>query len=387
METEVKKIPYLDLKAINEPYEKEIKDAINKVVNSGWYLQGEAVKKFEKSYAQFIGTEYCISCANGTDALKLMLMGELAIGNLQKGDEVIVPANTYFATVLAISSVGLTPVLVDANIDTLQIDDQLIEARITPKTRAIMIVHLYGKLAWTPKIAEICKKHHLLLFEDNAQGFGCSTTLSDSSEKPSKRRYTGNLSDAAAHSFYPSKNLGALGDAGAVTTNNRELAEAIMSLHEYGKIEDGIFRYQGVNSRMDEIQAAVLNVKLQYPENEQKARHRQIQLYLEHLDDSIKDRCIAAKLISPAHENVFHVFPFLTPKRDQLKAFLAENGVGTKIHYFRPPYLQPCYPEMNHLEFPVAKRIADEELSLPCNSSLNDEDIIRVSKLINQFLA
>lgn len=231
METEVKKIPYLDLKAINEPYEKEIKDAINKVVNSGWYLQGEAVKKFEKSYAQFIGTEYCISCANGTDALKLMLMGELAIGNLQKGDEVIVPANTYFATVLAISSVGLTPVLVDANIDTLQIDDRLIEARITPKTKAIMIVHLYGKLAWTPKIAEICKKHHLLLFEDNAQGFGCSTTLSDSSEKTSKRRYTGNLSDAAAHSFYPSKNLGALGDAGAVTTNNRELAEAIMSLH------------------------------------------------------------------------------------------------------------------------------------------------------------
>lgn len=165
METEVKKIPYLDLKAINEPYEKEIKDAINKVVNSGWYLQGEAVKKFEKSYAQFIGTEYCISCANGTDALKLMLMGELAIGKLQKGDEVIVPANTYFATVLAISSVGLTPVLVDANIDTLQIDDQLIEARITPKTKAIMIVHLYGKLAWTPKIAEICKKHHLLLLK------------------------------------------------------------------------------------------------------------------------------------------------------------------------------------------------------------------------------
>ena len=158
METEVKKIPYLNLKAINEPYEKEIKDAINKVVNSGWYLQGEAVKKFEKSYAQFIGTEYCISCANGTDALKLILMGELAIGKLQKGDEVIVPANTYFATVLAISSVGLAPVLVDANIDTLQIDDQLIEARITPKTKAIMIVHLYGKLAWTPKIAEICKK-------------------------------------------------------------------------------------------------------------------------------------------------------------------------------------------------------------------------------------
>ena len=164
METEVKKISYLDLKAINKPYEKEIKDAINKVVNSGWYLQGEAVKRFEKSYAQFIGTEYCISCANGTDALKLMLMGELAIGKMQKGDEVIVPANTYFATVLAISSVGLTPVLVDANIDTLQIDDQLIEARITPKTKAIMIVHLYGKLAWTPKIAEICKKHHLLLF-------------------------------------------------------------------------------------------------------------------------------------------------------------------------------------------------------------------------------
>ena len=273
METEVKKIPYLNLKAINEPYEKDIKDAINKVVNSGWYLQGEAVKRFEKSYAQFIGTEYCISCANGTDALKLMLMGELAIGKLQKGDEVIVPANTYFATVLAISSVGLTPVLVDANIDTLQIDDQLIEARITPKTKAIMIVHLYGKLAWTPKIAEICKKHHLLLFEDNAQGFGCSTTLSDSSEKPSKRRYTGNLSDAAAHSFYPSKNLGALGDAGAVTTNNRELAEAIMSLHEYGKIEDGIFRYQGVNSRMDEIQAAVLNVKLQYPGSLPPSRH------------------------------------------------------------------------------------------------------------------
>ena len=379
-------IKYLDLKSVTAQHGSEISEAVQRVVDSGWYLQGAENKAFCKEYASFIGTTHCIGCGNGLDALTLILRAYKEMGIMEDGDEVIVPANTYFATVLAISSVGLTPVLVDANIDTLQIDDQLIEARITPKTKAIMIVHLYGKLAWTPKIAEICKKHHLLLFEDNAQGFGCSTTLSDSSEKPSKRRYTGNLSDAAAHSFYPSKNLGALGDAGAVTTNNRELAEAIMSLHEYGKIEDGIFRYQGVNSRMDEIQAAVLNVKLQYPENEQKARHRQVQLYLEHLDDDIKDRCIAAKLLSPAHENVFHVFPFLTPKRDQLKAFLAENGVGTKIHYFRPPYLQPCYPEMNHLEFPVAKRIADEELSLPCNSSLNDEDIIRVSKLINQFL-
>ena len=309
-------------------------------------------------------------------------MGELAIGKLQKGDEVIVPANTYFATVLAISSVGLTPVLVDANIDTLQIDDQLIEARITPKTKAIMIVHLYGKLAWTPKIAEICKFRIISAFSKTMQGFGCSTTLSDSSENHRKEDIP-EIFGCCRPQFYPSKNLGALGDAGAVTTNNRELAEAIMSLHEYGKIE-GIFRYQGVNSRMDEIQAAVLNVKLQYPETNRK-RHRQVQLYLEHLDDSIKDRCIAAKLISPAHENVFHVFlPY--PEARPTESISGREWGRHKDSLLPPTLSAAMLSEMNHLEFPVAKRIADEELSLPCNSSLNDEDIIRVSKLINQFL-
>ena len=239
MTARAKEIKYLDLKAINDQYQPEINKAIAQVLDSGWYLNGNALKQFEKDYAAFIGSEYCIGCGCGLDALKLILMGEMELGRLQKGDEILVPANTYYATILAITSVGLAPVLIDARMDTLQIDERLIEQHITQKTKALMTVHLYGKLSVTPQMLELCRKHHLLLFEDNAQAFACQMQAEKSevrqmqaekSEVSRESIHTGNIGDAAAHSFYPGKNLGALGDAGAITTNDRKLAEVIISL-------------------------------------------------------------------------------------------------------------------------------------------------------------
>lgn len=378
------KIKYLDMKAINDQYQPEINEAIAQVLDSGWYLNGNALKQFEEAYAAFIGSEYCIGCGCGLDALKLILMGEIELGRLQKGNEILVPANTYYATILAITSVGLTPVLIDSRMDTLQIDERLIEQHITQKTKALMTVHLYGKLSVTPKILELCRKHQLLLFEDNAQAFACQMQV-ENSEASRKSIHTGNIGDAAAHSFYPGKNLGALGDAGAITTNDRKLAEVIISLRDYGRVSKYEFNYQGLNSRMEELQAAVLCVKLKNPYGEAKDRFQKVQYYLSKLDKKIVEHCIPKRLYEEESENVVHVFPFLTEKRDELRDYLSEHQVQTVFHYPIPPHQQSCYPEWNHLSFPVTERIAQQEISLPCNSTLKQGELDRIINLINRF--
>lgn len=378
------KIKYLDLKAINDQYQPEINEAIAQVLDSGWYLNGNALKEFEEAYAAFIGSKYCIGCGCGLDALKLILMGEIELGRLQKDDEILVPANTYYATILAITSVGLTPVLIDSRMDTLQIDERLIEQHITQKTKALMTVHLYGKLSVTPKILELCRKHQLLLFEDNAQAFACQMQV-ENSEASRKSIHTGNIGDAAAHSFYPGKNLGALGDAGAITTNDKKLAEIIISLRDYGRVSKYEFNYQGLNSRMEELQAAVLCVKLKNPYGEAKDRFRKVQYYLSKLDKKIVEHCIPKRLYEEESENVVHVFPFLTEKRDELRDYLSEHQVQTVYHYPIPPHQQSCYPEWNHLSFPVTERIAQQEISLPCNSTLKQGELDRIINLINRF--
>ena len=247
-------IAYLPLHQINDLYDTELREAISRVLDSGWYLKGEATQRFEEAYAEYIGTRHCIGCGNGLDALTLILRGYIELGVMQPGDEVIVPANTYIASILAITECGLKPVLVEPALDTLQIDDSKIEQAITPRTRAIMIVHLYGRCAYTSRIGDICQKHHLKLIEDNAQAHGCTF----------EGRKTGSLGDAAGHSFYPGKNLGALGDAGAVTTNDDELAAVVRALGNYGSHQKYVHDYKGRNSRIDELQAAMLIAKLPY---------------------------------------------------------------------------------------------------------------------------
>lgn len=378
----MKEIKYLSLKDLNAPYEKDIQHAISEVVSSGWYLQGKRIHDFEEHYAAYIGTRHCISCGNGLDALKLMLQGEMILGRMQPGDEVLVAANTYIATILAITSVGLTPILIEPTIDTLQMDDSLIESHITGKTRALLTVHLYGKCSVTPNMIAICKKHHLLLFEDNAQAHGCIYS------EYGKR--TGSLGTAAAHSFYPGKNLGALGDAGAVTTDDDDLAEVIRALGNYGSARKYVFDYQGRNSRMDEIQAAVLDVKLAHLDETNERRQDLAQLYLKYLGEDKRTgmqslKVIPSNLYSPKESNVVHIFPILSSRRDELQQYLKENGVGTMIHYPIPPHQQKCYAEWNHLHLPITEKIHQQELSLPCNQSMTEEDVERIAELIRKF--
>ncbi len=365
-------IPFLSLKDVTALYEAEINEAVARVVKSGWYLQGPENEEFEKNYSQFIGAKYTIGCANGLDALIWIFRAYIEMGVMKPGDEVIVPANTYIATILAITENGLVPVLVEPSIDTLQIDDSLIEEAITPRTRAITIVHLYGRLAWTEKIAHLCKKHNLKLIEDNAQAHGCQAP---------DGRVTGSLGDAAGHSFYPGKNLGALGDGGAVTTNDSELARVVRTLANYGSSRKYVFDYTGRNSRLDEIQAAVLNVKLRHLADANNARRAIAARYIK----GIKNPLIAMPVTLPAEQNVFHLFPVLCERRDELQAYLRENGVQTIIHYPIPPHKQACYKEWNGMSLPVTEAIHARELSLPIGPAISIEDADRVVGIINNF--
>ena len=351
-------------------HEDEINKAISDVVASGWYLNGTAVQRFEEHYRTYIGTQHCISCGNGLDALHLILRAYKELEQLHDGDEIIVPANTYIATILAITENNLTPILVEPDITTLEIDDNRIEAAITPRTRAIMLVHLYGRCAYTERIGNICKHHGIKLIEDNAQAHGCTYNS----------KLTGSLGDAAAHSFYPGKNLGALGDAGAVTTNDLELAEAVRTLGNYGSSRKYVFDYQGKNSRMDEIQAAVLDVKLKYLD-EDNARRKEIAHYFE---QHIKNDCIAIPTALNC-DNVYHIFPILCTERDRLQEYLKENGVQTMIHYPIPPHKQKAYKEWNALSFPITERIHREELSIPCNQTMSLGDAKQIVTLLNNF--
>ena len=361
-------IKYLDLKAINAQYDQEIHEAIRQVVESGWYLKGEATKCFEQNYAEYIGTKYCIGCGNGLDALTLILRAYIEKGVMQPGDEIIVPANTFIASILSISECGLTPILVEPSIDSFQIDDSLIEEAITERTKALMIVHLYGRCAYTEKIGTICKKYNLKLIEDNAQAHGCVF----------KGKKTGSLGDAAAHSFYPGKNLGAFGDAGAVTTNDKELAQVIEELGNYGSSKKYVFDYQGRNSRIDEIQAAILNVRLRHLDADNQRRRAVADYYI----NSVKHSEIILPIPS---DSVYHIFPILCERRDELQQYLKENGVETMIHYPIPPHKQACYKEWNDLSFPITERIHRQELSLPCHPTLKKEEADQIVSLLNRF--
>lgn len=365
-------IPFLSLKDVTALYEAEINEAVARVVKSGWYLQGAENDEFEKNYSQFIGTKHTIGCANGLDALIWIFRAYIEMGVMKPGDEVIVPANTYIATILAITENGLVPVLVEPRIDTLQIDDSLIEEAITPRTRAIAIVHLYGRLAWSEKIADICKRYNLKLIEDNAQAHGCQAP---------DGRITGSLGDAAGHSFYPGKNLGALGDGGAVTTNDDELAHVVRTLANYGSSKKYVFEYTGRNSRLDEIQAAVLNVKLRHLVEANDVRKAIAARYIK----GINNRHITLPQTLPMEQNVFHLFPVLCDRRDELQNYLQENGVQTIIHYPIPPHKQECYKEWNALSLPVTEKIHACELSLPIGPAMSMADADEVIRIINDF--
>ena len=363
-------VQYNELKKITALHADEIHSAVAHVVDSGWYLQGEATRRFEQDYTKYIGS-LCVGCGNGLDALTLIFRAYKEMGRLQDGDEVLVPANTYIASILSITENSLKPVLVEPSIATLEIDDTLIERAITHKTKALLLVHLYGRCAMTERIAMICREHNLLLVEDNAQAHGCTY----------HGHRTGSLGDAAAHSFYPGKNLGALGDAGAITTNDRELADLCRALGNYGSSRKYVFPYKGRNSRIDELQAAVLDVKLKYLDTENQRRKEIANIYFEKICNPL----ITLPMKHVDADNVFHIFPILCKTRDRLQDYLSDKGIGTMIHYPIPPHKQACYKEWNDLSLPVTERIHREELSIPCNPCMSNDDVETVVAALNEY--
>ena len=373
-------IPFLSLKDVTALHGAEINEAINRVVNGGWYLQGKENETFEQHYSEFIGAKYTIGCANGLDSLIWIFRAYIELGMMKPGDEVIVPANTYIATVLAVTENNLVPVLVEPKPNTLEIDDDQIEKHITSKTKAIAIVHLYGRIAYTEKIGALCKKYNLKLVEDCAQSHGC---------KSYDGRMTGSIGDAAGHSFYPGKNLGALGDGGAVTTNDPELAVAIRALANYGSQKKYVFKYAGRNSRLDEIQAAVLDVKLKYLVEDNARRKAVAHYYYEHINNPL----ISMPDLLPDDQNAYHLFPIIVSggkeTRDRLHDYLEQNGVGTVCHYPIAPHKQECYSKETwntpQLSLPITERLADEELSLPIGPAISMEEVKQVVDLINKF--
>ena len=365
-------IKFLDLKGITEKYADDIKEAALRVVDSGWYLQGDANRQFEADYAHYIGTDHCIGVANGLDALIWIYRAYIEMGVMKPGDEVIVPANTYIASILAITENGLKPVLVEPDIETLEMDDSLIEQHITEQTRSILIVHLYGRCAYSEKIGNLCKKYHLKLVEDNAQAHGCQYQ---------QGLRTGSLGDAAGHSFYPGKNLGALGDGGAVTTNDPQLADCVRALANYGSQKKYVFKYCGRNSRLDEIQAAILDVKLRHLDDDNSRRQQIAQFYYENIHNPLIRLPRRMKDI----QNVYHIFPILCNERDRLQQYLSENSIQTLIHYPIPPHKQECYKEWNDWHFPVSELIHQQELSIPISQVLTDEEMREVAEALNRF--
>lgn len=364
-------IKFLDLEAVNAAYAEEIEEAALRVARSGWYLRGEETRRFEEAYAQYIGCRHAIGCGNGLDALRLIFRAYIEMGLLCEGDEVIVPANTYIASILAITDNRLTPVLVEPNIDTLQIDEALIERAITSRTRAILLVHLYGRCAYTEGIGDLCNRHKLLLVEDNAQAHGCSY----------KGKRTGALGHAAGHSFYPGKNLGALGDAGCVTTNDNALAAVVRALGNYGSEEKYVCKYAGYNSRIDELQAAMLAVKLNHLDEANRHRVAIAELYYK----GIVNPLIRLPQHVPAANNVYHLFPVFCEERDRLQQYLKEQGIETLIHYPIAPHRQECYREYAHLSLPVTEQLHRTELSLPIGPTMTFGEAQKVIEVINNF--
>lgn len=365
-------IKFLDLQKINLVHQEEIEKRILDTFRSGWYLLGNEAKNFENNLASYIGAKHAIGVANGLDALRLILRAYIELGIMQKGDEIIVPANTYIASVLAISDNGLVPVLVEPDNNTFNIDSAKIEEKITPKTKGIMIVHLYGRVVFSQELKNLAEKYQLKIIEDNAQAIGAQY----------EGVKTGNLGDASGFSFYPGKNLGALGDAGAVTTNDEELAKTIRALANYGSNQKYVNTFQGLNSRLDEIQAAALDVKLKYIDAENQKRKDIARRYISEIKNP---DIILPELPKDEKEHVWHLFVIRTQEREKLQNFFTENGVQTLIHYPIPPHKQGAYQEMNHLSFPITEKIHDEVLSLPISPVMTDEDVSHIIGIINKI--
>ena len=365
-------ISFLDLKKINLKYQEEIENKLLEVFRSGWYLLGDELKNFETNLATYIGSKYALGVANGLDALRLIFRAYIELGIMKPGDEVIVPSNTYIASILALSDNGLTPILVEPEINSYNIDISKIEEKITSKTKAILIVHLQGRIVFSDQLKSIAEKHHLKIVEDNAQAIGAEWNNVKS----------GNLGDAAGFSFYPGKNLGALGDAGAVTTNDKELFEAIRALANYGSKQKYVNIYKGLNSRLDEIQAAVLDIKLKYIQVENDTRRQIAKRFIQGI---MNPKIILPENPSDEKEHVWHVFVIRTENRDELQAYLTERGIHTIIHYPTPPHKQDAYKEWNNLSFPISEKIHNEVISLPISSVLEDDEIETIIKVINQY--
>lgn len=370
-------IPFLDLKAINTQYRDQLIAACTQVIDSGWYICGKELEEFEHNFANYCGTRYAIGVANGLDALILTLRAWKELGKLHEGDEVIVPSNTYIASILAISQNNLKPVLVEPDITTFNIDTKKIEAAITPKTKVILPVHLYGQLAAMPEIMAIAKKYNLLVLEDSAQGHGAEIN----------GQKAGNWGDAAGFSFYPGKNLGALGDGGAITTNDAELAQMLKAIRNYGSHEKYKNLVPGVNSRLDEIQAAILNEKLKFLDQENQHRRHIADLYLKEIQNTAIELPCKNIDTETYAQHVWHLFVIRTKYREKLQQYLAENGVQTLIHYPIPPHQQQAYQEWNGLSFPVSEQIHAEVLSLPIGPTLSMDEAKQVVQLCNGFQA
>lgn len=365
-------IKFLDLQKINLTHQQEIEDRLINTFRSGWYLLGNEVKTFEDNLAQYTGVKNAIGVANGLDALRLILRAYIELGIMTKGDEVIVPANTYVASVLAISDNGLVPVLVEPDLESFNIDISKIEEKITAKTKAILIVHLYGRVIFSEKLKEVAVKYQLKIIEDNAQTIGAEWNGVK----------TGSLGDAAGFSFYPGKNLGALGDAGAVTTNDNELAKTVRALANYGSNQKYINIYQGLNSRLDEIQASVLDIKLKYIDAENTRRREIAEKYLSGISNV---NIFLPQLPENGLEHVWHLFVVRTQEREKLQNYLTEKGIQTLIHYPIPPHKQAAYPEMNSLSFPITEKIHSEVLSLPISPVMTDEEVGKVIEALNNY--
>lgn len=367
-------VKFLDLEAVTAMHGDEINEAVRRVVEKGWYLHGDEGRQLEEEYARFTGTAHAIGCGNGLDALTLIFRALLEAGRLRRGDEVLVPAHTFVASVLALSENGLRPVLVDADPVTLEMDPEKVREAMTARTRSVLSVHLYGRDSWSPEMEALARQEGLIVIEDNAQAQGCRTF---------DGRRTGSIGMAAGHSFYPGKNLGALGDAGAVTTSDTELAEIVRALGNYGSERKYVFKYRGRNSRLDEIQAAVLRVKLRYLEADNERRREIARIYYREL--------AGIPLFMPAtpdwERNVFHLFPVLSERRDELQKSLAAKGVETLIHYPIPPHKQECYRgDFGNLEFPGAELISGRELSLPISPVITEAEALRVCRAVKESL-
>jgi dTDP-4-amino-4,6-dideoxygalactose transaminase len=365
-------IKFLDLQKINLVHQQEIEERVLNAFRSGWYLLGKEVQNFEHNLAQYIGVPHAIGVANGLDALRLIFRAYIELGIMQRGDEVIVPANTYIASILALSDNGLVPILAEPNIDTYNLDLAKIKEKITTKTKAVLIVHLYGRVCWSRELEELAKEYNLKIIEDNAQAIGAEWN----------RIKAGNLADAAGFSFYPGKNLGALGDAGAVTTRDTELAQAVRALANYGSNQKYINIYQGLNSRLDEIQAAVLDVKLQYIDAENNRRKEIAKTYLQGIKN---DKITLPQSPENTSEHVWHLFVMRTSQRDKLQSYLTENGIQTLIHYPIPPHKQQAYSGWNDRHLPITEKIHNEVISLPISPVMEEGEIEKVIITVNKF--